>query len=242
MTTSDSSEQLQAQAAELRIKAAQARTDRDTVLAQAQQEADRILAEARVHANTLWQEAAVADRQAEPLELRAGLLNHRDQVRAQVPAAQQHVVHLVQEADELAKQIEALQQRLGELGQERENVGVQLAAARESGDVDAVTERRTRMTAVDEVISALTSQRQVAEDRLVKIGDPDGIGELGKAATAVLGLQNQLRRLDNEIDPDSVQAQAERLLGDLAACIADQTQLMQEQQNQPARRANTIIR
>lgn len=248
MSTTESSAGLRAQVQELRDQAAQLRAAQETTFAGAQAEADRLRAEAesvltegRNKAARLMAEAANAERSAEPVEKRAVLLEAAEMLETAIPAAEARVVELYGEAEELGETITSLTTRLTKLGEDREEIAVELAAARQAGDVDGVVAARTRIAAVDEVVTELTSQQRAAQERVVAIGAPDDDRELGKAAELVVKMRTQQRQVLNELHPDRAEAQIDAALQQFADCIEVQYGPFQEQQNPPARHS-TVIR
>ncbi|MHA6761819.1 coiled-coil domain-containing protein [Streptacidiphilus sp. PAMC 29251] len=245
-TTTETPAELRAQAQALHDQAAQLRAELQAVLTAGQQEADRLRAEAdqvlagaRNKANRLRGEAGDTDRSAGPLEERAVLQEAAAVLVAAIPAAESRAAGFYAELEALGVTITGLLGRLEQLGVDREEVGMQLAAAREAGDVDGVVAARARMTAIDEVVASLEGQKRVAEQRVVAVGAPGEDGELDRAEKLVVALIAQQRQVANQLDPDSLQAQADALMAQLVEYAA--AQVDQEQQNQPARRANTII-
>ena len=248
MSTTETSEQLRAQAQEIRDRAEALRTEQRTVLAVGQQEADRlhaegdrVLAETRNEANRLMNEAARTDREAEPIRERAVLQQAAEDIVEAIPAVESRITDLYAEIETLAATITGLSGRLEDLGVDREDLGVQLAGAREAGDVDGVVAARARMTAVDEVAAALENQKRVAEQRVVAIGAPDGDGELGQAERLVVGLRTQQRQVLNQLDPERPEAQADALVQQITEFAHAQHDRLREQQNPAVRRTTTII-
>lgn len=248
MTTTETSTELHAQAEQIRAQAAQLRAEGQDVLAQAQAEADRLRAEAdrvlvegRNKSARLNGEASNVERSAEPIQQRAMLLQAAEELVTAIPAAEQRVVTLYSEAESLGEQIESLATRLDKLGEDREEIAVELAKARQVGDVDGVVTARTRMQAVDEVVTELTGQQRAAQERVIAIGAPDDGAELGKAAELVVRMHAQQRAVLNQLDPTRPEAVADALLEQLQEFASAQVELAQEQKNQPARRT-TVIR
>ncbi len=102
------------------------------------------------------------------------------------------------------------------------DAGVQLAAARERGDIEAVTELRGRLAAVDEITSVLQDQREAARVRLAAVGDADGAGEFAAAATGWQALQGELRTVLNRAFPERPEAVLDNALeaaGGFAAAL-----------------------
>jgi chromosome segregation ATPase len=222
MTTTDTetSGQLAAQAQELRAQAEQLRAERDAALALAQQEAARLVAEAQQQGSELWRQAAAADSDAKRLEDRFSYLRRAEQLGEEIPAAEQAVLALAQEADSLREQVEALDERLAQLGRERAETDAAALVATEAGDVDEVMAQRARLAALDDVVAALERQRGELQDRLAGIGDGTGRGDLLDALSRLRARQAELRRMQNALYPDSPQAMSDRLAEDLRAGVA----------------------
>jgi chromosome segregation ATPase len=216
----DEAQQLRAQAAQLRAGATDARAEADAGLKSAQaalDEAQRLIAVAQQQARQLSIEARDADAQAATIAERAAYVAAAVSLQQQIAEADATVVALTTKADDIGEQVAALDQRLAELGAEREHTAAQLIDAREAANIDEVTAHRTRLAAVDEVISTLQSQRQTARERLVAIGDADGTGELALAAGAWQSKQAELRRVQNWLNPARIEAQLDEFLAVLSA-------------------------
>lgn len=203
-----------------RTRAAAARTEADTILATARAQAARLVADAETRARQLTADATAAERAAAPLAERATYLGHAEQLRQQISDAEHDVVQLAQEQQQLQETASRLDARLAELGEQRETTAALLAGARERGDVDQVTDLRTRLAGVDEVTGVLQGQHAAARARQLAIGEPTGLGEFAAAANAWQRLTAELRRIENILDPERPEAVHDRLLGDLDAAIA----------------------
>ena len=221
----ETADSVRAQAEQQRAQAEAARTEADTILTTARAQAARLIADAEARARHLTADAIEAERAAEPLARRAGYLRHAEQLRQQIADAEHDVVQLTTEQDQLHDTVLRLDARLAELGEERETTAAHLAAARERGDVDQVTDLRARLTGVEEVAAVVQGQLVTARQRLLEIGDPDGNGELNRAANAWQGLQDELRRIGNALDPNRPEA----LLDDIVVGLRAQVAIHQEQ-------------
>jgi chromosome segregation ATPase len=220
-TEMDDAGQLRAQAAEHRTNAATAQAEADAHLQAARAEAQRLVSEATRRAQQAAQQVMIADRDAIALEGRAGVLDHVDTLRQQIAEAAATVASLGDEADDLTEQTAVLDQRLAELCEQRENTAAQLADATERGDVDQVTQLRARISAVDEVASALASQRQTLQDRLTAIGDVEDIaGELVAAVRSHEAKRAELRKAQNWLNPQRPEARVDAAVDDFRAAWA----------------------
>lgn len=241
MTTeilTETTETLRAEAQQLRDHVEQLRAEQDSVIAAAQAEADRLLAAARQQANELRLEAERTDRQAKAVEERCQYFVHRDLLREQLGTAAGTVTTLTREVDGLRAEVADLDEQLAALAVDRQETEAALAAATDAGDIDAAVTARSRLSALDDVAAARTRQRGTAADRLGAIGEPDGAGELRQAVGRHGGLQAELRRVENLIDPKRPEA----ILDAHAEWLTQVAQHAAQEQQAPARRANTIIR
>lgn len=234
--------QTRADAETHRRAAAAARAEADVTVSAARAQAERLVADAEQHARKLTADANAAEKEAARLDERAGYLAHAEALRGEIPGAEEDIVRLATEADGLREQADGLGRRLAELGEQREQTGVQLATARERGDVEAVTELRGRLAAVDEVVAVLQGQQQAAQDRLTAVGDADGTGELGAAARRWQRLQADLRAVLNWLDPNRPEAVQDRLVADLQMALAANVQRIAEETAPPAPTHDVVVR
>ncbi|MER6351247.1 hypothetical protein ABT186_05195 [Streptomyces sp. NPDC001634] len=220
---------VRAAAEQARTEAAQRRTEAETVVETARAKAARLVAEAEHQARILAGEAREAEGRAEQLEERAQYLAHADQLRDRIADTEQNAARLDAEAVQTAEQVEALAVRLEGLGVQREDATAALSAARDAGDVEGVQQQRAQLTAIDEVVKALSGQQTALGERLRAIGGPeDPAGEMARTLARTQAARMELRRVLNILDPERVEAQMDELLdvlqGSLEAQVAEMTQ------------------
>lgn len=236
-TSEATPDELRRQAAQDRTEAEHARAAADAIVTTARAQAARLVADAEQQARDLATKARAAEQRAARLEDRAQYRQHANALEQQAGNAEQTARELAAEASDINAQAEARAQRLADLGGQREEVTVRLAAAREAGDVAAVSAARAELAGVDEVVAVLDGQQRTARERLDIIGAPDGGGELARTLAQAQTARVELRRILNILDPDRPEAQADRLLDGFRGAFEAQVGLLvtadQPQTTQP---------
>lgn len=221
----DDAEQLRAGAHRLRTWIADTTAQAETLVSEARTQAERLLADADARSRALTGEHARGRTLIRELEERAGYLEHAAAVRAQAETAGQQAVELATETTALTVQRGALDDRLAELAAEREDTAAALMTAREAGDVSAVAVARAQMAAVDEVAATLGGRRDTLTSRLQAIGEPGGSGELPAAQARADAARAELRRIENLLNPDRLEARIDYVAGlltdQITALVAD---------------------
>lgn len=222
-TETEQAAELRARAAQLRRGALEARTAAGEAFTAAQAEAARTVAEARQAVTDAGTGCRRADYDAKQFEERAQMLTDATMFSERLRAAEEEVVDLVAEIGEISGHIASHNQQLADLGEQREDTTAALAAARDAGNVQAVTDHRQRMASIDEVVTAVTSKRDAAQAALNSIGDPDGRGTLAAALTRAQSAAAERRRILNLLDPTRPEAKLDALQEQLLLAIAAQT-------------------
>jgi chromosome segregation ATPase len=208
-----------ADAEETRTRAARTRAEAGELLSAAQAEAARIVREAEEAGRKLTTEAAAADREAAGLEERAGHLRHAGQLEEHAGEADERVADLEAERARLAEQAATLDGKLTGLDTDRQDAEHALTAARDAGDLDAITQAQARLTAINDLAPILTARRAAVAERDAAIGDGTGRGELADALAAAAAHRAELRRVLNILDPERPEAVMDDLLATVQAGV-----------------------
>jgi chromosome segregation ATPase len=217
----DDPQQLRAGVERLRTWISDTAAQADTLMAEAHAAADRLVADAQTQARALTADHHRGRALIRDLEERAGYLEHAQAVRAQAEAAEQLVDELTTQTRALAAQRAVLTDRLVELAAQREDTATALTTAREAGDVAGVAAARTQMSALEDVAATLNGRCDSLTSSMDTIGEPDGRGELATAQARAAAARAELRRVENLLDPDRLEAQVDRVTEALAAQLAD---------------------
>jgi len=203
--------ELFARAAELRAGIVAARAEAETLVSTARAQAAKIVAEAEAQARELTGTAHATEMEAVKAHTRASGFAHAHVLRGTIAEAERQAAELTAEAEALTAKADAITARLDGLGEQREDTGAQLAEAREAGDVGQVAELRRRLEAVDEVVSALTAQREVPLARRRAI-TADASGELAQVRQRAEAAATELRKVLNNLDPERPEARQDWMM------------------------------
>jgi vacuolar-type H+-ATPase subunit I/STV1 len=204
-------------AEEARTRGTLAREEAQERVSAAQSEAARIIRDAEAEARKLIAQATAADREASELEERGGYLRHAAQLEDQAGEADRRVADLEAEQVRLADQVATLDERLTGLDADRDDVQHQLSAARDTGDLDAITQAQGRLAAIADLAATLTTRRAAVAQRAEAIGDGTGRGELHDAQAVTAAHRAELRRLRAILDPEGPEAREAEWQAVLAA-------------------------
>jgi chromosome segregation ATPase len=140
------------------------------VLEAAQAEVEKIIARAEAEARPLTDKASGDAKRAAQLIERSRLLNRAAQAAVTAERAQADFRALKDERDQLAEKHAELGQRRTALGAERRGLEAQLAAARETGDLDAITTVKARLAAIEDLDGTLQAQQAPMQQRMAELG------------------------------------------------------------------------
>ena len=222
-------EQLRAEAEAARGRAFEAITEAERRLTAAHLEAAQLVETAQGEAHDLNTEARAASRQADGLEQRAAWLDNAVAEQARTGQADQRVSALETERDQQAEVVAQTTARLAQLTDQRSDVEEQLAAAREAGNVEAITDLRGRLGGIDDLAATLTSQRATAQDRLGQLGDGEHRGELAEARRAAAASRAAASRILRDVFPDSAEAVEWRAREEFRLTIAAQRERLADE-------------
>jgi chromosome segregation ATPase len=225
-------ERLRTEAQQIREQAAQDRTGAQERVTTAREQAAALIKAEETAAHSAAQEAAAAERRAGKLDETVGFVAEAVARQAAAEEAADLASTLVAEQEDLGARIEGLDVRLTRLGEEQQEVTSQLEASRQAGDVDAITSLRARLAAIGDAHTALSGQRETAQQRLDAIDDGQDRGELHDALRAGKRHTATARNLLNLAYPDRAEAVADRAATELLATIEGNMERIAEE-NKP---------
>jgi hypothetical protein len=207
-------------AADLRERASLSRAGAEARETAVRQEAARSVADAVAARSETDRQAAATDRQAAALEQRGQHLAHAADLETRAEDAERQTDALADERDRLTAEMADLDGKLARLSADKDQLATELTAARESGDLDAITAVRNRIASCEDLAATVTSLRATALARAEAIGDGDDPGgELADATATASARRAELRRVLNTAFPDRREAVADRLMNDLQGAL-----------------------
>jgi colicin import membrane protein len=223
-------ERLRTEAQQIRERAAQERAEAQERVTKAREQAAELIKAEETAAHSMTQDAAAEERRAGKIEETAGFIAEAVARKAASEEAADRADALVDEQEDIAARIDGLDARLVRLGEEQQEVAAQLEASRQAADVDAITSLRTRIAAIDDAQTALTGQRETAQQRLDAIGTGQERGELYDALQAGRRHATTARNMLNLAYPDRFEAVADRAAAEFQAVIEGNLQRIGEEQ------------
>jgi hypothetical protein len=201
-------------------RAARDRAEAEQLLAAARAEAARIIGEAEAAARPLTDAAAIADRDSAELTVRAQWLGSAAAEAVKAEEADARAKALEDERADLSGRQAELGRRLATLAAERRDLEPQLGAARDSGDLDAMTSIRNRLDSIRDLEATLQAQRAPLIGRVAEIGDGtetlathpllQALPPLARARQDARQARYTLRRILNDAFPDRPEAVADK--------------------------------
>ena len=160
--------------------------------AAARAQAEEIIQAGRKRAALVSGEAAALARDASEVTERARILSVAARHRAQAIAAAGQLAVLEAELQRARETITEADAELPRLQAERDDVNRHLAAARQAGDLDAMTGRKTRLSAIEDLISTVTARRDTARATASRLRKPGGPLDSARNATSAGGSVTQV--------------------------------------------------